>query len=670
MGAALTDDCIDCMVYSRRHSIVCNFVEDNIFGKDSLSGKYSRTGILGDIAYRALTRLILNNNKNGKPFSLSINFSAPHPPMIATPSFLKYYWDRKSRLLTPKSLKDRLTNTEYYDEKGRWKKKRKTGYDPQDEVAIRGVTAVYYGMVSEIDYWVGRLMDRLESSGISNNTLCVFTADHGELLGSHGRLGKGVLLEEAARVPLIVSYPGYIPPATVKTPVSHIDILATIFDYLGISALDRSDGVSMRRHIEETSYNRFYDETAAVSEVDMRLPINSQKFTDDVPSLMIRHGGYKLILPQTANARFVDMMFDLEADPFEQRNLLGRNGPKASGVVVSKAEHLKILLLEWMRRVNGSQRYYDIREILKRRTWRQVDYWQSDSELKFGKPALTQDGYRRNEFLYIGRTSPQGKLIIRDISILGADAQYFQADKKRAVLSSNEYIRIKISFHSTTPVDLTALAAYVQVQNSENEVRRIKIIGQTDMATISPSILSNVSFSSESPTMDPTRTPTGTPTNWPTTSPTSTPTTQPTTSPTSSPTTSPSRSPTRVISVSSPREKDKQDATPTARSKPASNAASSTKTDRREIPGSDNKTRKKNVDSNQGRKRDDSSNRDNKKRDIFRNRGKDKDVRETDKNPSIFKQYGKLNGDASAKRIPEQSTIRVPTILRLIFGNQ
>jgi len=77
------------------------------------------------------------------------------------------------------------------------------------------------------------------------------------------------LLEEAARVPLILSLPGTIPrKKTISAPVSHLDVFSTIMDYLDARALDSSDGHSLRRHVEKQNYNKEYDDDVVIAEVE------------------------------------------------------------------------------------------------------------------------------------------------------------------------------------------------------------------------------------------------------------------------------------------------------------------------------------------------------------------------------------------------------------------
>jgi len=87
-------------------------------------------------------------------------------------------------------------------------------------------------------------------------------------------------------------------------------MFSTILDYVDAKDLDRSDGRSLRRFIEETSFNMNYDEGIAVSEVDSRLPVNSNKFSSQLgenPDIMIRHGNFKLILAKMLESSGYDV---------------------------------------------------------------------------------------------------------------------------------------------------------------------------------------------------------------------------------------------------------------------------------------------------------------------------------------------------------------------------
>lgn len=207
----------------------------------------------------------------------------------------------------------------------------------------------------------------------------------------------------------------------------------------------------------------------------------------NIPNFLVRHGDYKLVLPKASNNKALDMLVNLRTDPHEQKNLLGNK--QATRHDIGKAEHLKILLREWMRRKDGSKGFYTsprynvqvkngaLLEVAKRRTWQQVDYWESDWRIYFGRPVMTPSGYyKRNEYFYVGRTNP-GLLKILSITISGPHAKYFRVDKMRANVQKGMHVRVKVSFRSRTVVWGKGLHAYLEIKNSANGLRRIRLYG-------------------------------------------------------------------------------------------------------------------------------------------------------------------------------------------------
>lgn len=286
----------------------------------------------------------------------------------------------------------------------------------------------------------------------------------------------------------------YYPRSFTTQPASHMDIFASILDYTGASQHDRSDGRSLRRYIDRTYFNQNYDDRVVVSEMDKRVPISNQEFSrtlGDEPNLMIRKGDYVLIIPKKADSEVIDMMYNLRRDPFQMTNLLRDGGSEVTDKIIAKAEHLKVLLVEWLRRMDGSKSYYsskmynnyegngDIAEVRWRRTWRALDYWVSDEELSFGSPSVLSDGTNvRNEFLYIGRTST-GSLVVTNVAVFGDDAGYFElGDTRSATIEENGYLRIKVAFRSSQPVEMTSLQATILIQLQGLDNVRIPIVGE------------------------------------------------------------------------------------------------------------------------------------------------------------------------------------------------
>ena len=116
-------------------------------------------------------------------------------------------------------------------------------------------------MVSEVDHYVGRILAALEACGKRQNTIIVFTSDHGEWLGEHLRYGKGYPAHDAAsRVPLIISAPGGMPAQRRDDIVEAVDIVPTLLDLAGIQIPPTLQGSSLASVLEggESSGRRIW----------------------------------------------------------------------------------------------------------------------------------------------------------------------------------------------------------------------------------------------------------------------------------------------------------------------------------------------------------------------------------------------------------------------------
>ena len=111
---------------------------------------------------------------------------------------------------------------------------------------ISEMKRIYYAMVANLDDNIGRLMDAIEKLKISNNTIFVFTSDHGEMFGAHGRIQKLTFDEEAVRVPLLIKWTGKIPfglksDVCINTP----DIMPTLLGLVGIPIPEEVEGMNL-----------------------------------------------------------------------------------------------------------------------------------------------------------------------------------------------------------------------------------------------------------------------------------------------------------------------------------------------------------------------------------------------------------------------------------------
>ncbi len=195
-----------------------------------------------------------------------------------------------------------------------------------DSEDVRYMRSLYDDEIQYVDRYLGILLGELEQMGIKDETLLIFTADHGEAFGEHAYyFDHGDLLyEHQVRIPLIFRYPDLIPEGgRIDVQVRSVDILPTIFQLLGKQPRDRKDGVSLAplfRGKADLLGTRY-----AVSESDAInfLNPNCRGFVDGVRGkhFSIRLGGKKLIyVPGHPEREFE--FYDLEADPGETHDLM------------------------------------------------------------------------------------------------------------------------------------------------------------------------------------------------------------------------------------------------------------------------------------------------------------------------------------------------------------
>jgi arylsulfatase A-like enzyme len=470
--------------------------QPNVCGNYSLPGNFTPSHFNGDIAVKALNRLLAND----QPFFLTVSFHNPHPPMVPAWKHLEYYWKNRDAMFVPPSIDDKLENADYGQASDVMPKYA-------NETVVKEWTAVYYALIEEIDDYVGDLLDELGDA--ANNTLIVFTSDHGEMLGAHGKREKNNFFEEASRVPLFFAFQDRIQPETlVNEPVSHLDVVATILDYIGASDEDTSDGKSLRPLIEKTVYNDKYEEDYVVAEWDYRKPLLNNhneldRRMDERPSLMVRKGQFKLMTQKLATSNKIDMMYDLHSDPHEVYNHLGANSAYATYATLSKAEHLRCLLIEWMGRLDGEARYYsdplanygegqgDIEELRKRQSWPALDFWIGDSSIEIGRLVLQDDQLVRSEFLYMGKRVDGAEILV-SITISGPDAAFFSVDRSDLLVRTRKCHSVKITFAASAEVILSrsgVVEASIVVGRDDHSDYLIPLsLGEQDFSEIFPTI--------------------------------------------------------------------------------------------------------------------------------------------------------------------------------------
>jgi len=172
---------------------------------------------------------------------------------------------------------------------------------------LRNLMRNYYGMVKCIDDNVGRIIEKLRAEGILDRTIIVFTSDHGDLCGEHGRLNKGVPYEGSARIPFLMYCPGEIPAGTVvDSALSNVDFTPTVLNLMDVplkhTVHGRDASALFRGDNPEWNDIAFIRSTGSRGQANAWLAAVTQQ--------------YKLVY----STNEVPWLIDLQADPNELTN--------------------------------------------------------------------------------------------------------------------------------------------------------------------------------------------------------------------------------------------------------------------------------------------------------------------------------------------------------------
>lgn len=255
-----------------------------------------------------------------KPFFLWLNFYDPHHPFVAPQEYLDRY--DPATLPLPIGVPNELESkpailTEASQKSYNGFAKGFVEYTPDEiQAAIRG----YYAMISLIDDEVKRVLETLQACGLEENTLVVFTSDHGEMLGDHQLMLKGpMMFEGAVHVPLIMRWAGQIPAGTRRSElVEWVDLSATLLDVAGLPPAPQGQGRSLLPLARGETVTDWRD--WALCEYRN----SGHPYDPPVYTTMLRHDRYKLVVhhghPATQRKRDGEL-YDLVADPQEITNL-------------------------------------------------------------------------------------------------------------------------------------------------------------------------------------------------------------------------------------------------------------------------------------------------------------------------------------------------------------
>lgn len=247
----------------------------------------------------------------GRPFLLCQSYYPPHTPYTAPAKFHRFYEGQG----VPKEIQERME---------------------------------YYAAASAVDWNVGRLLEGLEKLGLADNTLVVFTADHGETFGRRPfSSNKTVCYEESARIPLLLRHPGLLPKGMVwRSGVTTVDVMPTILAVAGLPVPRQVQGRNLLELVRRRRDR--WEEPVILQNITQRPrdPGRKPGEGDPVIERAVRTERWKLILRAYSSETEwrMDELYDLERDPGEAQDLFAR--PESA----ARVKELSRMLLAWGRR--------------------------------------------------------------------------------------------------------------------------------------------------------------------------------------------------------------------------------------------------------------------------------------------------------------------------------
>jgi arylsulfatase A-like enzyme len=257
-----------------------------------------------------------------RPFFLYLAFEAPHDPRVADEEFRRFYTPAEIPLpanYLPLHPFDNGEMTVRDERLAPW---------PRSEAEIRRHLHDYYSVITGLDHHIGRLLARLDSMGLADDTILVFSSDHGLAVGSHGLMGKQSLYEHSMKVPLVIAGPG-IPRGEIDALVYLLDLFPTIVQLAGVQLPEGLDGKSLVPLIQ--------NESSAVRDSLFLAYRDVQR--------AVRAGEWKLIrYPKVDKTQ----LFNLKEDPGE---LIDRSGEAEQQ---SRVAEMTALLRSWQSELGDS----------------------------------------------------------------------------------------------------------------------------------------------------------------------------------------------------------------------------------------------------------------------------------------------------------------------------
>lgn len=298
----------------------------------SLAGTMSGP-VEASVPYFAVEKGIeyINEQDGDSPFFLSVNFWGPHAPYFPSEPYASMY--------NPDDIEPWGNFEDTFENKPPVYERYKSAFigegQPRrswEECALWA--SLYFGYATQIDDQIGRLIDSLKKKGLYDNTVILFSTDHGDYCGAHGGMhDKGAIMSQSIyHIPLMGIFPGGQQGGTCDLPVSNLDLSKTILEVAGCTDVDDLDGCSL------------LPELKGEDNADRPDYIVSEFFGHHFAyeTRMVVHNDYKYVYHPAAT----DELYQLKNDPWELTNLIDDAAHKGN------LDDCRFRLLEWAKATN------------------------------------------------------------------------------------------------------------------------------------------------------------------------------------------------------------------------------------------------------------------------------------------------------------------------------
>jgi len=249
-----------------------------------------------EVVADAAVDFLANRDDSSKPFMMYVGFLAPHDPLHAPDEYLARYPENKVQL--PENFK----KYHPFDQGDYYLRDEVLAGFPRSSKEIKGKISKYYAMIEHTDAQIGRILAQLETSGQADNTVIIYTSDHGLAMGRHGLMGKQNQYDHSVRAPFIVKGPN-IPAGKTATGMFYLNsVFPTAAELAGLeipTSVDAPSIVPLIKGEKDVAYETIYGAYRHFQR-------------------MVRSQEYKLIYyPMIKRTQ----LFDMKADPLEMHDL-------------------------------------------------------------------------------------------------------------------------------------------------------------------------------------------------------------------------------------------------------------------------------------------------------------------------------------------------------------